>query len=196
MRRKLTIRICKICGIQKPFEDFSPRSSTDQRRRNICKPCNVADLKRRASSLEGCARVRWRSMRLRVKAANAKYSKYYRGKGITVCKEWTESFEKFLEDMGLPPTTKHQLDRLDNSLGYCKANCRWATSLEQVRNRSNTIKVEFNGRVMPLTELSAELGIKYVTIKDRIFRGLPKDRWFEKPKPRRKQQPPSEGRGG
>jgi len=52
-----------------------------------------------------------------------------------VCEEWA-SFERFIADMGERPSLKHQIDRIDGSVGYCKANCRWVTAGENSRNRS------------------------------------------------------------
>lgn len=71
----------------------------------------------------------------------------YGGRGIRVCQRWRESFQAFLDDMGLKPTRIHSIDRKDNdahySCGHCDeclangwtANCRWATPLVQANNR-------------------------------------------------------------
>jgi hypothetical protein len=57
----------------------------------------------------------------------------YGGRGITYDPSW-EKFENFYEDMGDCPDGL-ELDRVDNNLGYSKANCRWADGTWQSFNR-------------------------------------------------------------
>lgn len=76
----------------------------------------------------------WRHMIERCTVSTDKGYADYGGRGITVCDRWLNSFEAFLEDMGkCPPGLS--IDRQDNSLGYSKDNCRWATAKEQANNR-------------------------------------------------------------
>lgn len=83
---------------------------------------------------------------------------------ITVCKRWNDSFQAFYEDMGLRPSTRHQVDRINNTRGYSPENCRWSTIVENSRNRSDNRPVVWNGEVKLLCEwedeLMPKLGIK------------------------------------
>lgn len=79
----------------------------------------------------------WKNMIDRCYNPRNNHYQYYGARGITVCDEWLNSVEAFARDMGLPPSPRHSLDRINNDLGYYKENCRWATATEQSRNRRN-----------------------------------------------------------
>ena len=79
----------------------------------------------------------WSGIKQRCNNPRDKDYQGYGGRGITVCKEWSESFQEFYRDMGDPPTEEHQIDRRDNNLGYCKDNCRWSTPAENSQNTRN-----------------------------------------------------------
>lgn len=95
----------------------------------------------------------------------------YTARGIGVCPQWRNSFEAFVNDVGLRPSTRHSIDRLDNSKGYEPGNVRWATPEEQKANRSNVLWVEFEGRTVRLGELAERFGLTSHTIAGRLGRG-------------------------
>ncbi len=72
----------------------------------------------------------------------------YGGKGITVCDRWRYSFLNFLSDMGEKPEGL-TIDRISNTGIYEPSNCRWATVLEQARNKGAYKKREFCKRGHP-----------------------------------------------
>lgn len=82
--------------------------------------------------------VVWFHMKQRCLNKNDPDYKHYGGRGITVCAEWAESFDQFFASMGKRTSEKHSIDRIDVDGNYEPGNCRWATPLEQARNRRNT----------------------------------------------------------
>jgi hypothetical protein len=44
-------------------------------------------------------------------------------------------FSGFIEDVGMRPSKKHSLDRIDNDLGYFPGNCRWTDRSTQCKNK-------------------------------------------------------------
>lgn len=97
---------------------------------------------------------------------NEKDKRYerYGGRGITICKEWRESFDAFVDwalkngyEAGL------QIDRIDNNSNYEPLNCRWVTAKGNSRNRSSNVMIEYEGELITLIELSEKLEIPYKT---------------------------------
>lgn len=88
--------------------------------------------------------VVWKSMIYRCTNKNYKEYKYYGEKGIGVCHDWYFSFRRFLQDMGERPSKLHQIDRKDNSIGYCKENCQWTIGVLNSVNRSTGRKIKMH----------------------------------------------------
>ena len=113
----------------------------------------------------------WSSMKARCNNPNNKSYALYGGRGIKVCKEW-KCFDAFYKDMGDAPRNL-SLDRLDNSKGYYKENCRWATMSEQSRNRRSNNPIYYNGEYRLAIEWAELLGATYDQIKYRARNNLP-----------------------
>ena len=105
-------------------------------------------------------------MKERCLSPNCKEYKHYGARGITVCDDWMK-FENFYRDMG-DPEFGYTLDRIDNNGNYCKENCKWSTQKEQVRNRSITKKIIYNGVERVFAELCEEVGLIPQTVANRI----------------------------
>jgi hypothetical protein len=79
----------------------------------------------------------WYLMLERCYNKDNKNYKYYGGRGIIVCDEWKNSFEQFYKDMGPKPGEEYSIERINNNWGYSKSNCKWATNIEQAKNKRN-----------------------------------------------------------
>lgn len=75
----------------------------------------------------------WEAMNNRCNNPNNNGYPDYGGRGIIICKRWSE-FNNFLWDMGERPIGK-TLDRIDVNGNYEKSNCKWSTPSEQNLNR-------------------------------------------------------------
>lgn len=80
----------------------------------------------------------WENMKQRCYNKNNKDYKNYGGRGISICKEWRESFEVFYKDMGDPPSNL-TLDRINNDDGYFSNNCRWVSRSTQSLNQRRSV---------------------------------------------------------
>jgi len=110
----------------------------------------------------------WGNMKKRCLNPNDKNYKKYGGRGITVCKNWEDSFENFFEDMGYAPSPKHTIDRIDNNGIYEATNCRWATQKEQNRNYSRNINITINDKTHCLKEWCEIYNKPYDLVYQRI----------------------------
>lgn len=111
----------------------------------------------------------WCAMKERCNTMSVAGYKNYGGRGIIVCDRWLHSFENFLEDMGECPSKNHSIDRIDINGNYEPSNCRWATTKEQGNNTRRNVRIEHNGEMKTISEVSDIVGLPYRTIYYRIF---------------------------
>lgn len=122
----------------------------------------------------------WTAMIDRCLRVKCKNYVQYGGRGIKICDRWLD-FANFLADMGERPNGM-TLDRIDNNGHYEPANCRWADKITQIRNRSNTVMLDSNGKRMSLAEWAEFAGISYKCFARRLKLGWTIDKILSTPK--------------
>lgn len=122
-------------------------------------------------------RSSWNAMKRRCNDENGRHYKYYKAKGIEICKKW-EIFSLFYEDMGSTWRKGLQIDRIDNNKGYYPENCRWATAKEQQRNKTSTkLSLEKANQIRNSNLSQRELAEIYSVQQNTISRVKNKKRW-------------------
>ena len=96
----------------------------------------------------------WDNMKARCTRPNKKGFEIYSKLGFDA--SWSK-FQNFFNDMGIRPINT-TLDRIDNTKGYFKTNCRWATIYQQASNKKNSNPVV--GVVRDRKYFSARIQVK------------------------------------
>jgi hypothetical protein len=89
-----------------------------------------------------------------------------------MCPSWENSLETFILDMGPRPSKAYSVDRIDNSKGYFKENCRWATCREQSNNTDSNVRLSYNGKDLTIAQWAEEVGVEWNLFKRRVERLL------------------------
>jgi len=116
-------------------------------------------------------RTCWEQMTARCYNPNNTAYKNYGGRGIKICERWRGYYNNFVKDMGIRPSKKFSIDRIDNDKGYSPENCRWATMKTQQNNRSNNRMITANGVTLNLMQWSERTKIDFKLIHARLSRG-------------------------
>lgn len=95
----------------------------------------------------------WMNIKRRCLEKNYPSYKDYGAKGITIYEPWIKDIQKFVDYIGHAPSDEHSIDRIDNSKGYEPGNIRWADKWEQANNKTNNVKISFQG--FEFTSISA-----------------------------------------
>lgn len=115
----------------------------------------------------------WKGMKSRCNNKNHKSFHNYGAIGVNVCEEWLD-FNNFYNDMyksylsHIKNFKQTTLDRIDNSKGYSKDNCSWATIKEQSNNIRKNILIKYKDRTQTLSNWATELQLPYLKLWRRI----------------------------
>lgn len=112
----------------------------------------------------------WKSMIDRCVNKNCKDFPNYGGRGIRVCRRWSNNPGAFIEDMGARPAGT-SLDRIDVNGNYEPGNCRWATNEVQGKNRRNSIYLVVDGSKLHVNKCSEIFGLPSYLIRERLYAG-------------------------
>ena len=94
----------------------------------------------------------------------------YGGRGIRVCDEWKNNFDKFAEwafSNGYIADAKHgecTLDRINVNEAYSPENCCWTTNKQQQNNKRACHKIEYNGEIHTIAEWAESYKLPYSTL--------------------------------
>lgn len=114
----------------------------------------------------------WIAIKTRCYNQKVKSYKDYGARGIKICERWNNSFDDFLSDMGKRPTRNHSIERLRNDGDYEPGNCKWATIIEQARNRRNNVFIEHNGISKCVTDWANDIGVSQEVLWHRLNTGM------------------------
>ena len=113
----------------------------------------------------------WADMKNRCTNTNNQSYSDYGGRGINICEKWNE-FESFYEWSKVSGYSDDlTIDRIDVNGDYEPGNCRWATYKQQNNNKRNNIYIEYDDKLITLTELSTITNINSKTLRERYNKG-------------------------
>lgn len=115
----------------------------------------------------------WQNIRGRTKNPNNQDYKDYGGRGIKICPEWDNDFMNFYNwAIENDYSDNLSIDRIDVNGNYEPSNCRWATPIQQGRNKRNNLLITYKNETHCLSEWEEILGIDRRTLSNRFKRGV------------------------
>lgn len=118
----------------------------------------------------------WSDIKQRCQNPNNRNYCRYGARGITVCREWSDSFIPFYEWAtsvgGYKPGLS--IERLDNEGPYAPYNCTFANRHTQSRNKRTNVLVTAFGETKCLMDWASDprCGIGLEGLRQRLLRGM------------------------
>ena len=114
----------------------------------------------------------WIGIKNRCNNHNDDHWPIYGKRGISVCEEWNQQYEKFREwALANGYDDSLTIDRIDTNGNYEPGNCRWVSNADQQRNKRNNRYYTYHGKTQLIPAWAEEFGVTDSTIRSRIRRG-------------------------
>ena len=102
--------------------------------------CKTRNVQKETHTTHGHSRERlyriWKGMKARCNCPSQKCYKYYGGKGIKVCEQWSTDFDSFRKwAINNEYSDELTIDRIDSDMDYEPSNCWWVSMTVQNRNK-------------------------------------------------------------
>ena len=144
---------------------------TQELRKGDTRSCGCYELecKRNNNKTHGLSNTRlhsiWKGMKARCYNKHHKNYEDYGARGISVCDDWKNDFQKFYTwAMNNGYQDELTIERIDVNGAYCPENCCWVTRIAQANNRRNSISISYCGEDHTLQVWSKLTGIPYSTL--------------------------------
>ena len=116
----------------------------------------------------------WYSMIMRCYNEKFDNYRYYGGRGVIVCDEWKNDYQAFLDwslANGYADDLEIDKDIKGDGKIYSPETCQWVTRKKNCRNKRNTVKYDFRGKRLCLSEISELTKVPLHILTDRVYAG-------------------------
>lgn len=171
--QKMVVYKCKCdCGNQKI-------AIGSKLRLGLIKSCGCLKAEQRVHGACRLAHI-WNNMKARCNNPKSTSYKNYGLRGISVCDEWENDYNKFKQwALNNGYSKELTLDRIDPDGNYCPNNCRWATPEQQANNTRSNVILVYYGTSHTVAEWSRMLGISPARLYSRKAKGMHDDEIFK-----------------
>lgn len=164
---KVVLAKCCHCGVERELLLQNVLRANREERKH-CAACHEETFHRMTNTRFWSV---WRGMVYRATDPASPDWARYGAAGRGVDEVWL-SFKNFYSDMFEGYRDDLTIERIDNSKGYSKANCRWATHMEQQANKNNNRVLRYQGRDMHLAEFCRVADVGRCAISSRLNAGM------------------------
>lgn len=135
--------------------------------------CMNVDRRKEANTTHGKSKTTriytiWAGMKDRCCNPKNNSYRYYGGKGVFVCPEWSNDFLLFYNwSMKNGYNDNMSIDRIDSSKNYEPSNCRWITCNENSARTCRTIFITVDNSCLSINDWASRIKVSDTTLTSR-----------------------------